>query len=138
MIKQKLPLLVLYEHQESWFVEDDKPIAIFLEPDRIALSAESYPKMQYGFARRLCEELDICNLYWQVPTTKMLQAMLDYRPLIDQTAALLKLQGLHNSRYWGCQKLNSETRLGLNLALEREEELDVYAYAFIRPFLRLS
>lgn len=137
MMKQKLPLLVLYEHQESWYVEDDKPIAIFLEPDKYAVSAINYPKMQFGFAKRLCEDADIYNLYWQIPNNMLLQKMLDYRLLIDETAVLIHGEKFHNSRYWGRDKVTDDSRLGLHMGLEREQELPVYQHAYLRPFLRL-
>lgn len=137
MIQQKLPLMVMYESGDSWYIKDDKPVAIFLKPDEIACYAYNLPKMPYGQAKRLCEEMDVANFFWQIPNNKQLQTLLDVWPLLEKTASMINANGLHRSRYWGRYKVDDEKRLGLNLALEREEELHVYQFAYLRPFMIL-
>lgn len=136
-MKQRLPLLVLYETKESWYVEDEKPIAIFLEPDEIAVYAYNFEKMQHGLAKQLCEDMTIGNYFWRLPNTRQLQALLDNREKLEETAKLINAHGLHNSRYWGRQKIGEDTFLGVHFGLEREIELDNYQFAYVRPFMLL-
>jgi hypothetical protein len=137
MEKIRLPLQVLYEDTESWFVEKSKPVAIILKTDEIAMYVHDYPKVNYAQARQICTDLEVGSFFWFVPGIKELQAMLDYADQIDQTAKLLGCDPLRKAPYWGSKKLDENTRIGLNLALEREEYLDVFRGAYLRPFMRL-
>lgn len=136
--KTKLPLTVLYESGESWYLENSKPIAVFLKIDEVAVYIKDLPKMPWKDASRTCNEMDVANLYWQIPNTKQLQLLLDYREELDQTLKMLDLPPLHNKKYWGRNKVDFDIRLGIDFSLEREVYIEECQYAFTRPFLRLG
>ena len=137
-MKKKLPLWVLYENGESHYLEKHKPVAVFLKPDTIAVYIRDLPKMPWKEASKICHEMDIGNLYWQIPNQKQLQALLDYREALDQTLKMLNLPLLRNHKYWGRDKVDFDIRVGLDLSLEREIYIEECQYAFTRPFLRLG
>ncbi len=138
MDKDKLPLWVLYENGESLYIEDRQPVAVFLKPDTIAVYIQDLPKMPWKEASRMCYEMEVANLYWQIPNYKQLQALLDYQEELDQTLKLLNLPPLRKKKYWGRDKIGTDMRVGLDLALEREIYIEECQYAFTRPFLRLG
>ena len=136
--KTKLPLTVLYESCESWYLENSKPVAVFLKTDEVAVYIKDLPKMPWKEASRMCYEMDVANLYWQIPNTKQLQLLLDCREELDQTLQMLNFPPLHDKKYWGREKVDFDIRLGIDFSLEREVYIEECQYAFTRPFLRLG
>ncbi len=136
-MKQRLPLMVLYEHGESWFVEDDKPVAIYLLPDVMAAYVCNLPKLPWGEAKQRCQEMTEQNLYWSVPNAKQLLKLLELREVFDRTAVLIGAETLRRSRYWSKTKIVGDKRFGVNFAWRKEVEIDYYQYSFVRPFLVL-
>lgn len=139
MIKDmKLPLKVLYESGESWYLEQSQPIAIFLYQDKAAAYIRDLPKMPWREANKTCFDMDIGNLYWQIPNKKQLQLLLDYREELNQTLQALDIPLLREKKYWGRDKIGFDMRVGVDLSLEREIYIEECQYAFTRPFLRLG
>lgn len=135
---ESTPLLVMYENGEFWYPEQGKnPIAIFLKIDEIAIYVQDLPKLPWKEANKLCWNMEVANLYWQIPGTKQLQFLLDYRAEVDRTLEMLHLPPLRSKKYWGRDKVGFDMRVGVDLSLEREMYIEECQYAFTRPFLRL-
>lgn len=129
--------MVLYKDMESWYVENSEPVAIYLKPDEVAVYPYNVPKMCYADARHYCKQMDLENLYWEIPNTEQLQLLLNLREAFDRTAELIKAEKLLLSLYWGRMRINQDYRLGVNFAWEKEAALAPEQYAYTRPFLRL-
>lgn len=138
MDAQKLPLMVLYNTGESWFLEKNAtPIAIFLGYEEEAVYVKNIHKTNYFAARELCDQMDVENLFWCIPNEKQLQKLLDCLEDFNKTAKLLGVEPMKNGNYWSRRKLFNGIRLGVNFALQKETALAEDEFAFTRPFLRL-
>ena len=135
---ERTPLLVMYENGEFLYPQRARPIAIFLQEDKAAIYIDDLPKLPWKDANRLCWDMEVANLYWQIPNTKQLQMLLEYRSEIDRTLEMLNLPLLRSKKYWGRDKIGFDMRVGVDLSLEREEYIEECQYAFTRPFLRLG
>ncbi len=134
----KLPLMVLYETGESWFVkENEKPIAIFIASDEIAVYVKDVEKTDYIGARTFCDDLDVANLFWCIPTEKQLQKLLDVFDDFNKTAELVGAEPIKKARYWSRRRIYNGVRLGVNFRLCKEVAISECEYAYARPFLRL-
>lgn len=138
MDAQKLPLMVLYDTGESWFLQENAtPIAIFLGYEEEAVYVKNVPKTNYYTAKEICDEMDLENLFWCIPTEKQLQKLLDNLNDFNKTAEILGVDVINNGKYWSRRKLFNGIRVGVNFALQKEVAIPEDEFAFTRPFLRL-
>ncbi|MBE6450759.1 MAG: hypothetical protein E7016_02210 [Alphaproteobacteria bacterium] len=139
MDKPKLPLMVLYDTGESWYVQENaEPIAIFIESDNEAVYVKDIEKTDYIKARQMCDEMDVANLFWSIPKDKQIQKLLNVVDEFNKTAEMIGAEPLKNAKYWTTKKIFNGVRLGVNFALEKEVAISECEYAYTRPFLRLS
>ena len=139
MEKQKLPLMVLYDTGESWFKQENAvPIAIFIESDKEAVYIKDLEKTDYIKAREICDNMDVANLFWSIPTDKQIQKLLDVADSFNKTAEIIGAEPIKNAKYWSRKVLFKGVRLGVNFGLEKEVAISECEYAYTRPFLRLS
>ena len=136
---QRLPFLVLYEDTESWYYEfGQKPIAVFLKPDEIAIYVRDLPKMRYANARDACFAMTEQNLYYQLPTIEELRLLLENHADVDRVLHLLNVDPLKPAKYWSRSKADEEnSRKAVNFLPSGELVLYETQYAFARPFLVL-
>lgn len=138
MEANKLPLMVLYDSGESWYVEKDaKPIAIFLALDEIAVYVRNFDKTDYESAKLLCGEMEDENLFWCLPTQQQLQVLLDKIDDFNKVAELIGVEPIKKAKYWSRKSCRNGVRIGVNFGLEKEVEISECEYAFVRPFLRM-
>ena len=138
METKKLPLMVLYDTGESWELKPDSiPIAIFIDSDSEAVYVKDLEKTDYIYARTLCDEMDVANLFWCLPTDKQLKKLLCVMDDFNKTAELLGVEPLKKAKYWSRRLIFNGIRLGINFALEKEVAISECEYAYTRPFLRL-
>lgn len=139
MDKPRLPLMVLYDTGESWYVQENaEPIAIFIETDKEAVYVKDLEKTDYIKARQMCDEMDVANLFWSIPKDKQIQKLLNVIDDFNKTAEMIGAEPLKNAKYWTAKKIFNGVRLGVNFALEKEVAISECEYAYTRPFLRLS
>lgn len=138
MSDQKLPLMVLYDTGESWFVKpNSKLVAIFIDSDREAVYVKNIEKTNYITARETCDKMEDDNLFWCVPTDKQLQKLLNVFDEFNKTAEMTNAEPLKQGKYWSRKKIYNGVRVGVNFGLEKEVAISECEYAFTRPFLRL-
>lgn len=138
MKPDKLPLMVLYDTGESWYVkENSKPVAIFIDFDETAVYVKDIEKTDYVNARMICDEMEDENLFWCIPTNKQLQKLLNVIDDFNKTADLIGANPIKKSRYWSRKCIYNGVRIGVNFALEKEVAISECEYAYTRPFLRL-
>ncbi|MBQ8870424.1 MAG: hypothetical protein IJ019_03510 [Alphaproteobacteria bacterium] len=139
MDKLKLPLMVLYDTGESWYIQENaKPIAIFIESDKEAVYVKNLEKTDYITAREMCDEMDVANLFWSIPKDKQMQKLLNVVEDFNKTAEMIGVEPLKNAKYWTAKKIFNGVRLGVNFGLEKGVAISECEYAYTRPFLRLS
>ncbi len=138
MLYEKLPLMVLYDTGESWYVKkDSEPIAIFIDSDIEAVYVKDIEKTDYDNAVEICNKMEDANLFWCVPTDKQLQKLLNVFDEFNKTAELIGTEPLKTGKYWSKRKIYNGVRLGVNFGLEKEVAICECEYAYTRPFLRL-
>ena len=135
----RLPFLVLYENKESWYYEvGQKPVAIFLKPDEIALYVHDLPKMRYANARDACFAMTEQNMYYQLPTIEELRLLLEHRANLDRMLYLLGADPIKPAKYWSRSKAEEvNCRKAVCFLPKGELVLNESQYAFARPFLFL-
>ena len=135
----RLPFLVLYENTESWYYEfGQKPIAVFLKADEIAVYVRDLPKMRYADARDACFAMTEHNLYYQLPTIEELRLLLENVSDMDRVLHLLGAEPLKPAKYWSRTKADeANCRQVVNIFPKEELVLYETQYAFARPFLLL-
>lgn len=138
MNANKLPLMVLYDTGESWYVkENSKPVAIFIDFDETAVYIKDIEKNDYYNARAICDEMDEENLFWCIPTDKQLQKLLNVIDDFNKTAELIGAEPIKKYRYWSRRRIYNGVRVGVNFGLAKEVAISECEYAYTRPFLRL-
>ena len=137
MPDKKLPLMVLYDTGESWFVKPDKLVAIFIDSDREAVYVKDIEKTDYLNARDICDKMEDDNLFWCIPTDKQLQKLLNVFDEFNETAKLTGAEPMKKGKYWSKRRLYNGVRVGVNFGLEKEVAISECEYAYTRPFLRL-
>ena len=117
--------MVLYEGGDSWFYEfGQKPVAIFLVPDEVAVYVHDWPKSRYADARNACFAMTEQNYFYRLPTIKELDLWRQHRSEFDKVSNLFDVDRVKP----GCRKV---------LSFLPAEELVMHEtqYAFARPFL---
>lgn len=135
----RLPFLVLYESTESWYYEPgQKPIAVFLKPDEIAVYARDLPKLRYAKARDACFSMTEQNLFYQLPTFEELKLLLENHAAFDRVLRLVGADPLKPAKYWSRSKAAEKNcRRAVSFLPKGELVLHEMQYAFARPFLVL-
>ncbi len=135
--EERLPLLVMYANKESWYVEDDEPIAIYLKPDEVAVYLYDLPRCSWSYGKNECYNLTAGKLFWRPPTFEELQLWNSLRGAFDKTAHRIGADGIKPGRYWSSTIVRDKFHRCYNFK-GKEVLLDpINTYAHMRPFLRL-
>ncbi len=135
----RLPFLVLYENTESWYYEaGQKPLAVYLKPDEVAVYVRDLPKMRYANARDACFAMTEQNLFYQLPTIEDLRLLLEHHADFDRVLHLLGVEPLKPAKYWSRSKAEEDYyRRAVSFLPKGELVLHEMQFAFARPFLFL-
>ena len=134
---RRLPLMVLYEGGDSWFYEfGQKPVAIFLVPDEVAVYVHDLPKSRYADARNACFAMTEQNYFYRLPTIKELDLWRQHRSEFDKVSNLFDVDRVKPGKYWSNTKVKEPCcRKVLSFLPAEELVMHETQYAFARPFL---
>lgn len=135
--KDRLPLMVMYEQTESWYYEvDQKPIAIYLEPEKTALYIRSLPSMRYYDAKEACMKMTDQNFFYRLPRIEELRLLMELKPDFDRVANLIGAERIKPSKYWSSTKdIEKNYFMAMSFFPKMELSLHVKQYAYVLPVI---